>query len=252
MARYREIASALRGAITAGEYLPGMQLPPITVLASQWGMGKNTVSAAIALLEAEGLVHASPRSGIVVLDRRPVPVRLSRYSSVMRPGGDLGPWETACQQAGIPGRMHLVEAEPTQAAPDVAAKLGLPPAGRRVWRRSRQAMLGDPERVVQLHTSWIPARIARDTPIAKDAKIEGGIYGVFVAAGITPATAAETVGARPATDEETAELRIRGGTVLTVERLTRDTDGRAIELLQIVADPARSVLVYDPLPLHAS
>jgi GntR family transcriptional regulator len=110
-------------------------------------------------------------------------------------------------------------------------------------------MLGEPERVVQLHTASYPARLVRGTPIASEEKVTGGIYGALTAAGIPPATAAETVGARPASDEEAAELHMRSGVVLTVERVTRDATGRPIELLQIVADPSRTTLVYDPLPL---
>ena len=46
---------------------------------------------------------------------------------------------------------------------------------------------------------------------------------------VTPATAAETVGARLPTDDEAAELHIRSGAVLTIDRVTRDTTGRPIE-----------------------
>ena len=248
-ARYRLLAAQLRGAITAGEYAPGSRLPAIADIATEMGMGRQTVSAAIALLEAEGLVRAVQGTGTVVLDQRPVQVPLSRYGAVMAPGGQLGPWETACERAGVPGRMALIEVETVPADDDVAAALNLPAAGRRIVRRSRHAMLGEPEQVVQLHTASYPARLVRGTPIAKDAKVTGGIYAAFAAAGIPPATAAETVGARPASEEEAAELHLRGGAVLTIERITRDAGGRALELLEIVADPARTTLVYDPLPL---
>ena len=248
-AKYRELAAELRDGIATGEYPAGSRLPTIIDLATERGMGKNTASAAIALLEAEGLVQASTKTGIVVLDRRPVQVALSRYAEVLRPGGQLGPWETACQQAGIPGRMVLIEVETVPADADVAAILDLPTAGRRIVRRSRHAVLGDPGQVVQLHTASYPARLVHGTPIATDDKVTGGIYAAFTAAGIPPATASETVGARPASDEEAAELHVRSGAVLTVQRITRDAAGRPIELLEIVADPARTTLVYDPLPL---
>jgi GntR family transcriptional regulator len=249
MARYREMANRLRDRITAGEYPPGSQLPTIAELASHEHMGRNTVSAAVALLEAEGIVHASPKTGIVVMDRRPVPVALSRYAAVMQPGGDLGPWETACQRAGITGRMDLIEVETVPADEDVATALELPAAGRRIVRRSRYAVCGDPEQAAQIHTSSIPARLARGTPLASTEKLVGGIYAAMTAAGIRPATATETVGCRAATDEETAELHLRGQSVLTIERVTRDSNDRPIELLEIVANPARTTLVYDRLPL---
>ncbi|MGA2830625.1 MAG: GntR family transcriptional regulator [Streptosporangiaceae bacterium] len=249
--RYRQLAADLRDRIAAGEYPPGARLPAIDTIAHDQGMSRDTVHTAIRLLEAQGIVQAVHGSGVVVLDQRPVQVALSRYASVMRPGGDLGPWETACQQTGITGRMHLIEVETVSADDEVTTALELLPAGRRIVRRSRHAVVDDPEQVVQLHTASYPAKLVRGTPIARDARIDGGVYGAFVAAGIIPATATETVGARPATDEEIAELRLRGQlTVLTVQRVTRDTGGRPIEYLQIAADPARTVLKYDDLPLQ--
>lgn len=160
-AKYRELATELRNAIGAGEYPAGSRLPAIAELATARGMGRNTISAAMALLEAEGIVQAIQGSGVVVLDRRPVPIALSRYAAVMEPGGDLGPFETACQQAGIPGRMDLIEVETVPADPEVAALLELPVAARRIVRRSRYAKCGDPERTVQVHTSSIPARLVK-------------------------------------------------------------------------------------------
>ena len=249
VAKYRQVAAELRDAIAAGEYPAGSRLPAIADMAATRGTSINTVFTAVRLLEAEGIVRAIQGSGVVVLDRRPVQVAYSRYTAVMQPGGQLGPWETACQQAGIPGRMVLIEVETVPSDPDVAAILDLPTARRRIVRRSRHAVLGDPEQVVQIHTASYPARLVHGTPIAADEKVTGGIYAAFAAAGIPPATASETVGARPASDEEAAELHVRSGAVLTVQRITRDATGRPIELLEIVADPARTTLVYDPLPL---
>lgn len=249
-AKYRKLAAEIRDAITSGEYPAGYRLPTIAEIAAERSMGQATVAAAIQLLAAEGVVHAAPVTGIVVLDQRPVRITLNRYAEVLQPGGQLGPWETACQQAGIPGRMALIEVEPAVAAEaDVASLLDLPIGKHRITRRSRHAMLGDPERVAQLQTASYPARLVKGTPLVRSEKITGGVYGALAAAGIHPATTAETVRARPASDDEAAELRIRGGTVLTIERVTRDAAGRPVELLQIVADPARTTLVYDPLPL---
>lgn len=248
IAKYRQLAAELRDSITEGDYPPGTRFPTIAELATARGMGRNTVGAAISLLESEGLVRATTKTGIIVLNRKPVRVALSRYTAVLRPDSQAGPWETACQQSGIPGRMVLIEVETVPASPDVAEALNLR-ANPRIVRRSRHAMLGDPGQVVQLHAASYPARLVRGTPIAQDQKVTGGIYGAFIAAGITPATAAETVSVRPATDDESAELHIRSGDILTVDRVTRDSTGRPIEFLQIVANPARTILVYDPLPL---
>lgn len=249
MTGYRQIAADLRADIDTGRYPPGAVLPTVRELAAERATSTHVAHAALRLLEAQGYAQATRGHPSRVLDRRAVRVELSRYSAVLAPGGELGPWETACQRAGVPGRMVLLEVEHSAPDPDVAAGLGITRV-QRVVRRSRHAVLGDPEQVVQIQTAWYPARLVRNTPIAEDSKVTGGVYAALTAAGITPATADETVTIRTATADEAAELHMRGGAVLYLERITRDSDGRALEFLQVVADPARTVLVYDSLPLQ--
>ncbi len=246
-ARYRQIATDLREAIASGQYLPGALLPSIADLAPRFDVSSVTIRAAISVLEAEGLVRAIHGRGTEVLDRRAVPVRLSRYGAVLRPGGQLGPWETACERAGVTGDMVPLDVEQVAAPEDVASELGLA-AGDLVVRRDRHANIDG--QAVQLHTAWYPLALVAETPIATPGKVVGGIYAALKAAGLDPASADETVTARPATAEEAAELRIReGAPVLAISRVTKDAAGRALELLRMVADPSRSQLVYDDLPL---
>jgi len=250
VAKYQRIAAHLRELINTGDYPAGSRLPTIVEIAAQHGVSKATANAAISLLEAEGLVRPMERTGIRVLDQRAVRVPLSRYSRVLAPGGRLGPWETALAAAGIPGQMVLLEVEHMLAEPDVAVALELSPLSR-VVRRVRHAVIGvEPEQVVQLHEAFFPARLVAGTPIAEDGKLVGGVYAALAAAGLIPATADETVTARTATPDEIARLYMRGGTVIAVERVTRDANGQPLELLRVAADPARTVLIYDDLPLN--
>jgi GntR family transcriptional regulator len=206
-----------------------------------------TVRTALNLLESENLIKVEHGTGSIVLDRRAVPVKLSRYAEVMQPGGTLGPWQTACQRAGVNGDMVMVDVGTEPAPTDVAAIFGLD-EGAEVVRRDRHATIE--EDPVQLHTAWYPADVAAGTPLAESGRVEGGVYGALVAAGRTPATADEQISARPATAEEAAELGLREmANVLVLDRTTRDRDGRVLELLRVVADPARSIFVYDGLPL---
>jgi len=245
--RYRQLASDLRDAINRGDYPPGTTLPTIADLAAEHGMGKGTVSAAVALLESEGLVRPVQRTGIVVLDQRAVRVPSSRYAHVLAPGGDLGPWEHACAAQGISGEMVLLDVEHAEPPADVAGALGLGRIGPRCVCRSRHATIDG--RPVQLHSAWYPSTVAAGTALAGDAKVVGGIYAALAEAGRRPVSADETVTVRPAGADEMAELHLRGGSVLVVERVTRDAGGKPLEFLRVVADPARTTLVYDGLPL---
>jgi GntR family transcriptional regulator len=249
--KHWNVAADLRAAIEAGTYPPGSTLPGIIALAAELGVGRETVSKAFALLEAEGLVAAdpaSPRSGTVVLDQRPVRVEFSRYADVLTPGGLRGPWETACDRAGVTGSMVLIDVEQAVGAPqDVADALGIRP-GNPVTCRNRHAELG-PGQVVQIHAAWYPQWVAEASAIGETGNIVGGIYLALTAAGLRPISADEAVTVRTATPIEAAELHLRGTSVLVVERVTRDLDGKPLEFLRVVADPARTSLVYDGLPL---
>jgi GntR family transcriptional regulator len=231
-------------------YPPGSTLPTINELAEQHGIAKGTASAAVAVLASEGLVRGVQRRGVIVLDMRPVLVPLTRYRSVLDPGGELGPWETACAEQGRNGRMVPIEVA-TVTAPKIASMLNIP-EGAPVVRRTRHALLDGEPRPVQLHDAWYALSLVEDTPLARPAKVVGGVYGALAAAGRPPATLDEMVTARHPTTEEKAELGLRGEPVFQIDRITRDHDGRPLELLQVIANAARTVLVYDSLPLNRS
>ncbi|HVO19510.1 MAG TPA: PLP-dependent aminotransferase family protein [Anaeromyxobacter sp.] len=74
--RYEEIARRYAAAIGRGTLAPGERFPSVRRLAAEEGASVSTVLAAIAQLEALGLVEARPRSGhFVRLRSRPPPPR---------------------------------------------------------------------------------------------------------------------------------------------------------------------------------
>lgn len=248
-ARYQQLADILRAAIIAGDYRPGDTLPTHADLAATHGLARPTVREAIRVLEAEGLVQPIRKRGTVVLDQRPIRIHLSRYTAALTPGGALGPFETACQAAGVEGRMQPVEVELEEAEPGVAAALGLGDHAP-VIRRTRIALVVGEPVPVQLHTAWYPRRLAVGAPaLLQPGRIAGGIYRALIDAGFEPATIDEEVAARMPTAGERAELGLRGEPVFHIDRITRDAQGTPLELLQIVANSRRTTLVYDNLPL---
>lgn len=246
-ALYRHVAAELRQDIERGVYRPGSMMPSLDEIGARFSVGKATASAAMKILEVEDLVRTYQGRGTIVVNQSAVPVPLSRYASVIEPGGTLGPWETACHRAGLHGGMTLLDVAQEAASADVAAALEVEP-GTLTVRRDRHATI-DGE-TVQLHTVWYPADLVAGTPLTGREKIVGGVYGALTAVGQRPATADETVSTRTATPEEAAELRLRdGAAVLSVERVTRNASRRPLEFLCVVANPRRTKLVYDDLPL---
>jgi GntR family transcriptional regulator len=65
--RSEEIADDLRRRIQEGEWRPGDVLPSMTVLAEEYGAARNTVAAAVEMLEDERLLWAARKRGTVVL-----------------------------------------------------------------------------------------------------------------------------------------------------------------------------------------
>ncbi|WP_188186831.1 GntR family transcriptional regulator [Nonomuraea sp. SYSU D8015] len=246
--QYGRIAADLRRRIKRGEWPPGTPLPTQTELCEEYDVARATMTAALNQLQGERLITGVRGQGTFVLDWRPVRVPLSRYRAVLEPGGQLGPWETACQQAGVNGSMVTIEVAHEPADDDVAEALGLTAGTDTVVRRSRHATLQD--HTCQIHTAYYPAQLVEGTPLAGEAKVVGGVYAAMRAAGIIPTTADESLSARPATAEEAAELTMTvGSPVLTLDRLTRDQEGRRVEWLRMVIDPTRVAIEYDGLPL---
>jgi DNA-binding FadR family transcriptional regulator len=62
------LVADLAGAICRGEYAPGDRLPPIRVLAEQFGVTVATTQRAVARLEEMGLIKVLMGSGMTVLD----------------------------------------------------------------------------------------------------------------------------------------------------------------------------------------
>lgn len=64
----RRVASQLRADIEDGKYPPGTKLPSYRQLEDSYGIARNTVAAALRVLQAEGLVDIRPNSGAYVRD----------------------------------------------------------------------------------------------------------------------------------------------------------------------------------------
>lgn len=249
MPKYRDIADTLREEIESGVLQPGSTLPHTEDLMARFGVAKSTVRAAVDVLAQEGLVVARRRYGTVVRDRRSVRIPLSRYRRSLESSGELGPFEAACKEQGLAGVMKTVDVGRVQ-DPTIASLLGLTSEDDLVFRR-REALID--EQVVQFQQAWYPLDVAAAANLERREKIEGGIYRALIEAGFPAVEADERVSARMPTKAEADQLGTGVSTpVLTVERISRTTDGRPIELLRVVAAGDRMELAYDALPLPGS
>ncbi|MBF9132625.1 winged helix-turn-helix transcriptional regulator [Plantactinospora sp. S1510] len=78
---YRQLANLIREGIYAGQYVAGAPLPSEVTLSQEYGVGRDAVRQALALLRSEGLV--STERG----ERSRVRVPPERVSVELPPGG---------------------------------------------------------------------------------------------------------------------------------------------------------------------
>ena len=121
---YNDLAAELRSLIAQGTPAPGDTLPRQADLAEKYGVNVKTVRAAVALLEAEGLVTPVRRRGTVVREQ-PVMKRLGteRYSKSRWKYGDTVAFAADREASGQPWApsdqtqtVKLVDAPPRAAA----------------------------------------------------------------------------------------------------------------------------------------
>ncbi|RIH58304.1 GntR family transcriptional regulator [Streptomyces sp. SHP22-7] len=249
MATYRDVADELRRRIELeqDEYRPGDELPTIERLQEQFGLSKQTIRSAIRVLADEGLVSTGRGRPARVRDNQRIRIPFSRYGGVMTPGGASGPWESACAEQGIDGRMKTVTVDTRPIGQADAALLGVPPGSDVVYRR-RHACVGDD--VLQVQQAWYPRPVALQAGLTTTRKIEGGVYGALTASGMAPSELDETIRGRMPTADEAELLHTGTGVpLLTVERVTRGSDGQPLELLRVTAPADRIEFVYNNLPL---
>ena len=67
--RYQGIADDIRRRIASGQLAPGQRIPSARAITREWGVAVATATRALAVLRAEGLVHARPGFGTVVATR---------------------------------------------------------------------------------------------------------------------------------------------------------------------------------------
>ncbi|GAA0699607.1 GntR family transcriptional regulator [Streptomyces filipinensis] len=207
MARYEEVADDLRQRIHSGEYAVGGTLPRYEELTATYGVGRGVVSAALALLEREGLVRPIKRKGIVVLDWRIERRRIARGQLVTRdprrsyvfPAASRPdePWEAH----GRPYREYA------PAPARVAELLGIEAGIATLRRRRVMSPAGEPP--FQLVDTWLSATAVRDAPqIAEASTGPGGYLDRIEEAGHGPLSWTEYARARMPIREEAQLLEI--------------------------------------------
>ncbi len=193
------IAERLRERLLAGELKAGAQLPSEPELARELGVSRSSLRAAIALLEADGLLRRMHGSGTFVTDEPLLRNDLSR---------NFGVSEMIAAAGLTPGTAEATTGlEP--APPEVAAPFGIPPGTPlSVLRRVRTA---DGRPVVD-STDWCRQEVL--DPSELSALKGGSVYDALAGQGIVIHHGVASISPTVASREAAERLNVRPGTLL--------------------------------------
>lgn len=193
------IADGLRERLEAGEFVAGTRLPSEPELARRLGVSRSSLRAAIALLEADGLLRRMHGSGTFVTERPLLRNDLSQNFGV----SDL------IAATGLePGTLDTRAArEP--APPDVAEAFGIEPeAPLSVLYRVRTA---DGRRVVE-STDWCREELLDPAELSE---LGGGsLYDALRAQGVTIHHGVATISPTVANGQTARRLKVAPGSLL--------------------------------------
>jgi GntR family transcriptional regulator len=244
---YRQIADHLRQAIAGGVLSEGDQLPSEAQLMAHYGVARMTARNALRLLQDEGLITAEHGRGVYVRSRPPVRRLASdRFAQRHRKEGKAAFLAEAGQAAREPD-VDMIKVSTAAPPAEVAERLRLGEHDQAVIRSRRYLLDGRP---VETAVSYIPADLARGTPIAKPNPGPGGIYARLEEQGHTLARFTEEVSARMPTPEEVRILALPPGVpVFRLIRTAFDIDDRPVEVCDTTMAADAYLLAYE-LPAH--
>lgn len=224
--RQQQLAGDLRALILAGDIAAGERLPSTAELKQRYGVNNMTVTRAVAILKAEGLVEGYRGKSVVATGRRPAPIRAMHNPPIRATGRTTS--------------TRLLEVGEGPAPARVAEAFGIPP-GDPVLVRSQLALLdGEPAELVW---NYYPVSLARGTTLAQARLIPGG---ALAALGITAERVEDHVSVRPATVAEFVALDLPGDVpVLRQFRVAYAEDGHAVEATVMIKSGQRFEIRYD-------
>jgi GntR family transcriptional regulator len=219
---------------------PGQMLPSETELMAEYGVSRNTIRAALAALEAEGLITSSQGSRRIVRELHRWCWDMTEWERAHSNDGDA--WaNTIRAQGGEPANdLQIV----TIAAPaDVAEVLGIPEGTAIQARHRLRSVNGEPH---QLSDSYFPPFVTDGNELfwrPTDLGVQGGL---LAATGHPQKRWHDTLTARMPTAEEAQRLRMAPGTPMLVHTRTGyDAEDRVVRYMVTRMAADRVEISYD-------
>jgi DNA-binding GntR family transcriptional regulator len=211
---YFQVSRQIEAAIDAGHLAPGDRLENEISLADRWGLSRPTMRRAIQELVDKGLLVRRRGIGTQVVHGR-----------VKRPMDLTSLFDDLARSDQKP-TTRVLERELVAAPAAVAERLGVP-AGTQVLHLERLRRARDEPLAVM--RNWLPADLG--SVLTAEALETRGLYELMRGTGVHLRIATQRIAARGATTPEARLLQLRkGAPLLTMERVTYDGSGAAVEL----------------------
>lgn len=209
---YYQVAQQIENAIERGDLGPGAKLDNEIELADRFGLSRPTMRRAIQELVRKGLLVRKRGVGTQVV-----------HGSVKR----------AVELSSLFDDLTRTKQQPTTRvlcyetlpAPDeIAVALGLAPGAQTLHLERLRFAHDEPLAILR---NWLPASLGS---FRREDMERGGLYAYLRSSGVKICVASQRIGARAATTEEAKMLGVRRGSpLLTMQRVTYDDVGQAVE-----------------------
>jgi GntR family transcriptional regulator len=227
---YRAIAALIQADIVSGKYPRGTELPLQDNLAAHYGVAQSTITKALAVLTAAGLVQTRRGKRAIVTAIPPILRNPSlRYSKAARErAGAVGAYDAEVRALGLEPRVDLTVSRATP--PTRVAELLDVPADQESTVVRARIMWADNTKT-QLADSYIPLDIAGGTVLEQIDEGSGGMISRMREMGYAQVRVTERTTGRPATTEEARALDITENQhVYEIEHVGYTATGRAVEV----------------------
>ena len=252
--KYESIAADLRQKIHTGVLAPGEQLPSQEDLAERYRVSVGPVRQAIDVLRVEGLIDTRQGTGTYV---RPARQRVARKT-------DRYQWEKDRVRLPLAERSQTgatehdtglsiddldfhAEYHTSTANEDLAAVFRIAP-GTKLLHRIYRTRIRIEGIALTLIDSYLVYEVAAENPLLLSADCEpwpGGTQSQLYTIGIEVDHIIDEVTARPPQPDEAEALGIGPGvSVLVLRKTSVDTDGRVVEVSDVVMPGDRTVMSY--------
>ncbi|MER7270660.1 GntR family transcriptional regulator [Micromonospora carbonacea] len=227
--KYRQIASELRGQIASGTLSEGDRLPTEPQLQDQYGVSRNTVRDATALLVNEGLVQRVPGRGGGMIVRKRVTLTFHAHRAEMpaQPMAETDAWRSEVVAQGYEAAQEF-SLTIRSLSPDLAERLHVEPDSVAVLRRCIRYVNGQPS---SLQDTYYPMDLAdeiRELLSPKD--IPQGTTRLLAERGHEQTAYYDEYVSRMPTPEEANLLGLQPGTTILLHIRTGYTEQRPVRV----------------------